>query len=248
MWWLVGGLACASPEATPIANLDGQRTPLRQVVAFVGRATGTRYALPVDADEAFLGQRVNVHASQPLTADELTTVLDVALAQAGYATEPHEGWVLIVDGPTAAPLPQLPGGVGLELLDPPRVPHEPSPAPAYLGVVKLEPGAYELDGAEVAAWLDDERWGDVARIAPARDDQGALRGQRLSGIRRLSILASLGLRNGTIVHDVDGRLLETPEQREEARRHVRRQAEARGQVVLSTVWRNEPQTLTYRFR
>jgi type II secretory pathway component PulC len=47
----------------------------------------------------------------------------------------------------------------------------------------------------------------MARAIPHRGPDGELDGYRLSGIRRNSVLSQLGIRNGDVIHAVNGHSL-----------------------------------------
>lgn len=83
-------------------------------------------------------------------------------------------------------------------LPPSRVPPEP-----LAGFDVGEDGEVRIERATFDA-LDNEELGRMVRVLPHRDPDGLFDGYRLSGVRRDTPLEQVGLRNGDVLHSVNG--------------------------------------------
>jgi hypothetical protein len=73
------------------------------------------------------------------------------------------------------------------------------------GIEQLGENKYAVDRSVVEKYLGDlESVSRMARAIPHRGPDGQIDGYRLSGIRRNSALDKLGIKNGDIVHGVNG--------------------------------------------
>lgn len=73
------------------------------------------------------------------------------------------------------------------------------------GVTKEGPNKYIVDQAVLDQLLENpEQLASQVRVIPHKDEGGQIDGYRLSGIRRNSIFYKLGVKNGDIIHNVNG--------------------------------------------
>jgi type II secretion system protein C len=73
------------------------------------------------------------------------------------------------------------------------------------GVTKEGPNKYIIDQAVLDQLLENpEQLASQVRVIPHKDESDNIDGYRLSGIRRNSIFYKLGVKNGDIIHDVNG--------------------------------------------
>lgn len=80
------------------------------------------------------------------------------------------------------------------------------------GIEKLGENRYAVDRSIIAKYLTDlDALSKMARAIPHRGPDGNVDGYRLSGIRRGSPLDQLGVKNGDIVHGVNGTGLSSPQ-------------------------------------
>lgn len=78
------------------------------------------------------------------------------------------------------------------------------------GVTKDGPNKYIVDQAVLDQLLENpEQLATQVRVIPHKDDGGDIDGYRLSGIRRNSIFYKLGVKNGDIIHNVNGMPLDS---------------------------------------
>lgn len=78
------------------------------------------------------------------------------------------------------------------------------------GVTKDGPNKYIVDQAVLDQLLENpEQLATQVRVIPHKDDSGSIDGYRLSGIRRNSIFYKLGVKNGDIIHNVNGMPLDS---------------------------------------
>ena len=78
------------------------------------------------------------------------------------------------------------------------------------GVTKEGPNKYIVDQAVLDQLLENpEQLASQVRVIPHKDEGGQIDGYRLSGIRRNSIFYKLGVKNGDIIHNVNGMPLDS---------------------------------------
>lgn len=89
-----------------------------------------------------------------------------------------------------------------------RAAAEAPPTPAvdlsHWPVREIEPGRYTIDYERMKPLLAGEEWSKQARAIAHRGPDGEIDGFRISGIRRTSVVAALGLKNGDILHSLNG--------------------------------------------
>lgn len=103
------------------------------------------------------------------------------------------------------------------------------------------PHTYTLDAAGFDAYLADfAALSRATRVVPHREGE-AITGLRLAGIRPSTPLGALGLRNGDILHAVNGHPLTSPDKALEAYAAIRRAPE----VTLTITRAKAPLTLRY---
>ncbi len=91
---------------------------------------------------------------------------------------------------------------------PPPAGDKPAEEGAVEGVSELGEGKYEVDRALIDKYTSDlESLSKMARAIPHRGTDGEIDGYRLSGIRRNSLASQLGIRNGDVIHTVNGKPL-----------------------------------------
>lgn len=78
------------------------------------------------------------------------------------------------------------------------------------GVSKEGPNKYIVEQAVLDQLLENpEQLASQVRVIPHKDEGGQIDGYRLSGIRRNSIFYKLGVKNGDIIHNVNGMPLDS---------------------------------------
>jgi S1-C subfamily serine protease len=78
------------------------------------------------------------------------------------------------------------------------------------GVEKVDDNNYVIDRELVDRYLTDlDAIGRLGRAIPHRGSDGEIDGYRLSGVRRRSIGDKIGIKNGDIVHSVNGASLDS---------------------------------------
>jgi hypothetical protein len=103
---------------------------------------------------------------------------------------------------------------------------------------------FDVPRSEVKGWFADPgALAQTGRAIPHRDAAGEIDGFRISGIRRGSIPEGLGLRNGDVVHAVNGKPLVGMEAASQALSVL----QSADRVVVDLSRRGEPLRLTYRF-
>lgn len=76
------------------------------------------------------------------------------------------------------------------------------------GIRQIDETHYEIDRSTLDKYLGDlDALQKMARGAPHKDESGNADGYRLSGIRRTSPLSKVGIKNGDVVHSVNGKSL-----------------------------------------
>lgn len=76
------------------------------------------------------------------------------------------------------------------------------------GVEQTGENKFVVDAALVEEALKDpEKLASQVRVAPHKDENGQIDGYRMSGIRRNSLFKKLGIKNGDVVHAVNGQPL-----------------------------------------
>jgi type II secretion system protein C len=80
--------------------------------------------------------------------------------------------------------------------------------PASEGIQRVETGRFAVPRAALARILEDpQQLAAEARAVPHEGPDGRVDGYRLSGIRQRSTLHQLGIRNGDVVHGMNGQPL-----------------------------------------
>jgi type II secretion system protein C len=73
------------------------------------------------------------------------------------------------------------------------------------GITQIDETHYQVDSSLIGQYLGDlDALTHMARAIPHRGADGEIDGYRLSGIRRNSPLSQLGVRNGDVIHSVNG--------------------------------------------
>ena len=84
----------------------------------------------------------------------------------------------------------------------------PATSEADKGVEQLSDNKFAVDGSLVEnALKNPEQLATQVRVSPHRGPDGQIDGYRMSGIRRDSLFQALGIKNGDIVHAVNGQPL-----------------------------------------
>jgi general secretion pathway protein C len=80
------------------------------------------------------------------------------------------------------------------------------------GVTKTGDNSFQVDSSVIADAMNNfEALAGQLRVVPHKDSSGAVDGYRLSAIRRGSLFDKLGIKNGDIVHAVNGTPLTSTE-------------------------------------
>lgn len=95
---------------------------------------------------------------------------------------------------------------------PAAAPATPTTGEEEGGVTKLSETSYQIERGVVDRYLGDlDALSRMGRAIPHRGPDGEVDGYRLSGVRRRSIGDQLGIKNGDIVHSVNGQSLSSLE-------------------------------------
>jgi type II secretion system protein C len=129
----------------------------------------------------------------------------------------------------------------------PRPPVEPRPPTegAVEGITELGENKYAIDRSVVDKYLGDmTALSSMARAIPHRGPDGEIDGYRLSGIRRTSPLSQLGIKNGDVVHTVNGQSLTTLTDAMSAFQSLQSQSS----FAFDVTRRGQKQTMEYQVR
>lgn len=129
----------------------------------------------------------------------LTGCADVALQERVAELEASQTRLVAENTTITARLDTLEARASAGLVRP-----APRPAPEPItGVLKISDDQFKVESAVLQAWLSD-RPEISLRALPHRGIDGTYDGFRLSAIRRSSMASALGIKNGDIVHAVNG--------------------------------------------
>lgn len=95
-----------------------------------------------------------------------------------------------------------------------------------------------------AALANPEKLASQVRVVPHKDASGNVDGYRLSGIRRKSLFYSLGIKNGDVVHTVNGRQLSSMGTAMDAYTDLQNESSFNFEITR----RNQRQTFEYEVR
>jgi type II secretion system protein C len=113
------------------------------------------------------------------------------------------------------------------------------------GVESVGNNRYVVDSETLEKLMENpEQLYSQIRVVPHKDSNGEVDGYRLSGIRRRSFFYQLGVKNGDIVHSVNGKALTSASAGMEAYNTL---ADARD-FSFELTRRNERQTFDYEVR
>ncbi len=76
---------------------------------------------------------------------------------------------------------------------------------------RIDDASFVVDYGRLQAMVADTDWAKGGRALPHRGPDGEIDGVRLTGMTRASVGAALGLRNGDVVHTVNGLAVASPE-------------------------------------
>ena len=112
-------------------------------------------------------------------------------------------------------------------------------------VDKLEDNKFVVERSVVDAALENpEALASQVRVVPHRGTDGEVDGYRLSGIRRSSLFDKLGIKNGDIVHTVNGRELNSTSSALDAYQSLQNERNFSFEITR----RNKRQSMEYEIR
>lgn len=113
------------------------------------------------------------------------------------------------------------------------------------GIAEVGDNKYTVDRSLVDKYLTDiEAVSKMARAIPHRGPDGEIDGYRLSGIRRNSPLSQLGIRNGDVIHQVNGHSLSSMQDAMGAYQ----QLQGGSSFTFEVTRRGQRQTMEYEIR
>jgi general secretion pathway protein C len=113
------------------------------------------------------------------------------------------------------------------------------------GVKKLSDNKYAVDSSLIEDSMNNfESLAGQMRVAPHKGADGQVDGYRLSAIRRGSLFDKLGIKNGDIVHTVNGNALTSTEAAMQVYQSLRNERSFNFEITR----RNQRQTLEYEVR
>jgi general secretion pathway protein C len=113
------------------------------------------------------------------------------------------------------------------------------------GVEKVTDNKFIVDQEVVDKLLaNPEQLYSQVRVVPHKGSDGAVDGYRLSGIRRKSVFRSLGMKNGDIVHNVNGKGLDSISSAMDAYSSLQNDKDFSFEITR----RNQRQTFEYEIR
>mgnify|MGYP003334337892 CR=1 FL=1 len=118
-------------------------------------------------------------------------------------------------------------------------------APSGEGVTKKDDTHFEVDRSVIADGIANfDQLATQMRVVPHKGSDGQVDGFRLSAIRRGSLFDKLGIKNGDIVHGVNGNPLTSTE----AAMGVYQQLQNESSFTFEITRRNQRQTMEYSVR
>lgn len=242
---ITGALACSGATAPtrPGITLRLENVTVAAAMSAFANASGEPVVVDPAADRVAGCAQVTVIVPTPTPVPQVGALFGEMLSPHGFRlTHGDSGWMLTHEGP-------LPAGCG----EPPpsfAIPALPPSDGAPDDDVAADPSAGIAEGtisrASLNAWLADED--DVlssARVIPY-EENGAVVGMRLYGIRRTSRLGLLGFQNGDTVRSVNDVPVTDPERLLEAYSRIRDASEIRvlltrrGETFVHTIRVTEP--------
>jgi type II secretion system protein C len=113
------------------------------------------------------------------------------------------------------------------------------------GVSSAGEGKYEVDRGLIDKYTQDiEALSKMARAIPHRGPDGETDGYRLSGIRRNSLASQLGIKNGDVIHSVNGRPLTSMQEAMSAYQEL----QTGSSFTFEITRRGQKQTLEYQVK
>ncbi len=113
------------------------------------------------------------------------------------------------------------------------------------GVEKLSDNKFAVESSLIEDSINNfEKLAGQMRVAPHKGSDGAIDGYRLSAIRRGSLFDKLGIKNGDIVHGVNGNPLTSTESAMQVYQTLRNERSFNFEITR----RNQRQTLEYEVR
>lgn len=113
------------------------------------------------------------------------------------------------------------------------------------GVEQTGENKFVVDAALVEEALKDpEKLASQVRVAPHKDANGQIDGYRMSGIRRNSLFKKLGIKNGDVVHTVNGQPLTSMQSAMSAYESLQNDKNFSFEITR----RNQRQTFEYEIR
>ncbi|MCK6502851.1 hypothetical protein L6R53_05540 [Myxococcota bacterium] len=113
------------------------------------------------------------------------------------------------------------------------------------GVEQTGENKFVVDAALVEEALKDpEKLASQVRVAPHKDENGQIDGYRMSGIRRNSLFKKLGIKNGDVVHSVNGQPLTSMQSAMSAYESLQNDKNFSFEITR----RNQRQTFEYEIR
>jgi general secretion pathway protein C len=210
-------LAGQARERAATLKVQFENTPITEVAKWFSEKTGKNFIVDRDAG----GARLTILSGTPVTPDEAYRALEVAI-QAEELQIGEEGKFLRICRSPRGPSPSLdPAGA----------------CPSLEGVRQLTETTWTLPRAPL---LEPRCTSVQARIVPNLKD-GATDGFKLFSVRHGSLFEKLGIKNGDVIHGINGLALTTPDRALE----IYSQLQTAKSLVVELTRQGQPLKLTY---
>lgn len=192
----ISQIRCQDQASDAKVNLSFDSTPLGEAARIVSAATC--YNLIVE--ENVRDRKITMFSPHPLPREEFYQGFEAALSANGLSLLPAGEFLMIVaarDIPPPRPRPLV-----VEAEE-----DASSELATWKGITKTGDYSYTVERASVEEWLaDPATLAKQARMIP-HIKEGKIHGFKVYGVRPSSLLAQLGLKNGDVVHAIDGEAL-----------------------------------------
>lgn len=232
------------PLAPPPAALNLVDVPVAEVLSALAEATSTTLVVDPYAQELATCARITVVSAGPQSIEATFTLVAEAIRPSGLTLTRTDNGTVVHREPDAEPPPGC--RRPRRRVDRSRIARPPRrsevSAEHLASVRRVGPNEYALlRSSRDALFGEPDRLAASARIIPHMRN-GENRGFKLYGVRRTSLIGSLGIRNGDLITAVDGHSITTPE----SALSVYTSLDNADSVVVSIARRGRPLDMTYR--
>lgn len=217
--------------------------PVAEVLSALAEATGTTLVVDPYAQELATCARITVVSAGPQSIDATFTLVAEAIRSSGLTLTRTESGTVVHREPDAEPPPGCRRRRRTTERSRSERPRRGQVSPEHLASIRrVGPNEYVvLRSSRDALFAEPTQLATSARVIPHMRN-GQNRGFKLYGIRRTSLLGSLGIQNGDLITAVGGDPIDTPE----SALSVYTNLDGADRVVLSVERRGQPLELTYR--